>query len=149
MARAGIPDNPPVGRDRMTVSIRTSPRSADVGRHAQRRERIRSAIDRAIVACRCAPRSGSRRTSDALCLSVLPNLAFFSLFVFVPIGHQCLLLGDRRARTLPVRASVCRAGQYAYLFDCASFVDPSSCREDHFWRGVYNTLLFALFQVTR
>jgi alpha-1,4-digalacturonate transport system permease protein len=26
-------------------------------------------------------------------------------------------------------------------------VDPNTCREDHFWRGVYNTLFFSLFQV--
>ncbi len=29
----------------------------------------------------------------------------------------------------------------------APIVDPSSCREDHFWRGVFNTLRFTVFQV--
>ena len=47
----------------------------------------------------------------------------------------------------PVRPYV-GAGQYAYLFDCGSYLDPGSCREDHFWRGVGNTAKFVVFQVT-
>jgi alpha-1,4-digalacturonate transport system permease protein len=79
---------------------------------------------------------------------LLPNLAFFGLFVFVPLainvwysvtGGSALFLGQR-----PYVGSE----QYAYLFDCGSYLDPSSCREDAFWRGVRNTLVFTFFQVT-
>ena len=71
---------------------------------------------------------------------LLPNLAFFGIFVFIPLainvwysvtGGAALFLGQR-----PYVGSE----QYAYLFDCGSYFDPSSCREDHFWRGVRNTL---------
>ena len=34
------------------------------------------------------------------------------------------------------------------MFDCGSYLNPSSCREDHFWRGVQNTATFVVFQVT-
>jgi alpha-1,4-digalacturonate transport system permease protein len=79
---------------------------------------------------------------------LLPNLAFFGVFVFLPLainvwfsvtGGSALFLGQR-----PYVGSQ----QYAYLFDCGSYLDPSSCREDRFWRGVQNTLVFTFFQVT-
>jgi alpha-1,4-digalacturonate transport system permease protein len=79
---------------------------------------------------------------------LLPNLAFFGIFVFVPLainvwysvtGGSALFLGQR-----PYVGSE----QYAYLFDCGSYLNPSSCREDAFWRGVRNTLVFTFFQVT-
>jgi alpha-1,4-digalacturonate transport system permease protein len=79
---------------------------------------------------------------------LLPNLAFFGVFVFLPLainvwysvtGGSALFLGQR-----PYVGSQ----QYGYLFDCGSYLNPSSCREDHFWRGVQNTLVFTFFQVT-
>jgi alpha-1,4-digalacturonate transport system permease protein len=79
---------------------------------------------------------------------LLPNLAFFGVFVFLPLainvwysvtGGSALFLGQR-----PYVGSQ----QYAYLFDCGSYLNPSSCREDRFWRGVQNTLVFTFFQVT-
>lgn len=78
---------------------------------------------------------------------LLPNFAFFSLFVFAPLvinvvfsvtGGEALFLSDR---------PYVGAGQYRYLFDCGSYLDPASCREDHFWRGVANTLRFTAFQL--
>jgi alpha-1,4-digalacturonate transport system permease protein len=33
------------------------------------------------------------------------------------------------------------------LFECGNYLDPSSCRKDLFWRALYNTAWFALFQV--
>ncbi|MDB5501328.1 MAG: sugar transporter permease [Tardiphaga sp.] len=76
-----------------------------------------------------------------------PNAAFFGVFVFLPIainlwfsvtGGPALFLSER---------PYVGAGQYGYLFECGSFLDPNSCREDHFWRGVANTAKFTLFQV--
>lgn len=78
---------------------------------------------------------------------LLPNFAFFSLFVFAPLvinfvfsvtGGEALFLSGR---------PYVGAGQYRYLFDCGSYLDPASCREDHFWRGVANTLRFTTFQL--
>jgi alpha-1,4-digalacturonate transport system permease protein len=81
-------------------------------------------------------------------LFLLPNLAFFGLFVFVPVvinvwysltGGAALFLAER---------PYVGTEQYAYLLDCGSVLDPGSCREDHFWRGVHNTAFFVVVQVS-
>lgn len=78
---------------------------------------------------------------------LLPNLAFFGLFVFLPIGiNIAFSLTGGPALYLSERPFV-GTTQYAYLLDCGSYFDPGSCREDHFWRGVANTLKFTLFQM--
>ena len=78
---------------------------------------------------------------------LVPNLGFFGLFVVIPLfvnfafsftGGVNLFLGDR------VYTGV---EQYEFLFTCDRFLDSASCREDRFWRGIYNTLLFVTFQV--
>ncbi len=79
---------------------------------------------------------------------LLPNLAFFGLFVVIPLfinfafsltGGTNLYLSDR---------VYTGTEQYAFLFDCGNYADPTSCREDRFWRGIYNTATFIFFQVT-
>jgi alpha-1,4-digalacturonate transport system permease protein len=40
------------------------------------------------------------------------------------------------------------ADQYAQLLSCTDYSDPASCDEDHFWRALSNTALFAFLQVT-
>ncbi|PPD13633.1 MAG: sugar ABC transporter permease [Methylobacterium sp.] len=76
-----------------------------------------------------------------------PNIFFFGLFVFLPIGINIalsvtggtnLFLGDRPH---------VGAAHYEALLDCRSYLEPGSCREDHFWKGVANTLKFTLFQM--
>jgi alpha-1,4-digalacturonate transport system permease protein len=78
---------------------------------------------------------------------LLPNLVFFGLIVFVPIAINFVYSVTGGPALFPADRPYVGAGQYAYLFDCGSYVDPSTCREDHFWRGVFNTLRFSLFQV--
>lgn len=77
-----------------------------------------------------------------------PNLGFFSLFVFLPLVINFVFSVTGGAGLFPSERPFVGAQQYAYLFDCGSFLDPSSCREDHFWRGVYNTARFTVFQAT-
>ncbi len=36
---------------------------------------------------------------------------------------------------------------FEQLFDCDNFLNANSCREDHFWRGIYNTIFYVVFQV--
>lgn len=79
---------------------------------------------------------------------LLPNLGFFSLFVFLPLVINFIFSVTGGAGLFPTERPYVGAQQYAYLFDCGSFLDPASCREDHFWRGVYNTARFTAFQVT-
>lgn len=79
---------------------------------------------------------------------LLPNIGFFSLFVFLPLVINFIFSVTGGAGLFPTERPFVGAQQYAYLFDCGSFLDPASCREDHFWRGVYNTARFTAFQVT-
>ena len=79
---------------------------------------------------------------------LLPNLLFFGVFVFVPLAINVWYSVTGGAALFLSQRPYVGAGQYAYLFDCGSYLDPSSCREDHFWRGVRNTIVFTIFQVT-
>jgi alpha-1,4-digalacturonate transport system permease protein len=78
---------------------------------------------------------------------LLPNLVFFGLFVFVPLIINVVFSVTGGAALFPSQRPYVGAGQYAYLFDCGSYLDPGTCREDHFWRGVANTARFTIFQV--
>lgn len=79
---------------------------------------------------------------------LLPNLVFFGLFVFIPLalnfvysftGGSQLYLSDR---------PYVGAQQYAELLACENHLEPGTCRQDQFWRGVYNTAFFVAVQVT-
>lgn len=81
-------------------------------------------------------------------LFILPNLAFFGIFVVIPLfinfaysvsGGTGLFMSER---------PYVGAEQYGFLFDCDNVLDVSTCREDRFWRGVYNTATFVTLQVS-
>ena len=78
---------------------------------------------------------------------LLPNLAFFGVFVFVPLIINVVFSVTGGASLFPSERPYVGADQYAYLFDCGSYLDPGSCREDHFWRAISNTARFTVFQV--
>jgi alpha-1,4-digalacturonate transport system permease protein len=76
-----------------------------------------------------------------------PNLILFGLFAFLPVilnisyattGGDNVLLADRPDVGLR---------NFVRLTDCESFLDPNSCREDKFWRAVWNTMWFVTLQV--
>ncbi|MBO6552787.1 MAG: sugar ABC transporter permease [Roseitalea sp.] len=79
---------------------------------------------------------------------ILPNMIFFGTFVVLPLfinfafsvtGGTNLFLADR---------PYVGAEQYEFLATCANHFDPATCREDRFWRGIYNTMVFVFFQVS-
>ncbi|MGJ4948887.1 carbohydrate ABC transporter permease [Bradyrhizobium sp. HKCCYLS20291] len=88
---------------------------------------------------------GARRMAYVF---LLPNFVLFGLFVFLPIGINLVFSVTGGVALFPSQRPYVGAEQFAYLFDCGSYLDASSCREDHFWRGVANTVKFVLFQVT-
>jgi alpha-1,4-digalacturonate transport system permease protein len=78
---------------------------------------------------------------------VAPNLIIFGLFTFLPIvlnfgyastGGNNILLRDR---------PFVGGENFATLLACENHLDPSTCRNDLFWRAVYNTGLFVVLQV--
>ena len=76
-----------------------------------------------------------------------PNIVFFSLFVFVPIGISLWFSVTGGTQLFPSERPYVGAQHFRALAECGSFLDPASCREDHFWRGVANTLKFTAFQM--
>lgn len=78
---------------------------------------------------------------------LLPNLILFGLFAFLPVilnifyattGGDNVLLADR---------PYVGGRNFVTLTDCSNFLDPNSCREDKFWRAVWNTIWFVTLQV--
>jgi alpha-1,4-digalacturonate transport system permease protein len=81
-------------------------------------------------------------------LFLLPNMLVFGAFVILPLvlnfaysftGGADILLKDR---------SYIGAEQYGRLLECQNYLEPLTCREDHFWTAVSNTSLFVVLQVS-
>jgi alpha-1,4-digalacturonate transport system permease protein len=78
---------------------------------------------------------------------VLPNLLVFATFSLLPMllnfgyaftGDPNLFLSDR---------PWVGTQNFQQIFDCTSILDPNSCVVDLFWRSVWNTFQFVVFQV--
>ncbi len=79
---------------------------------------------------------------------ILPNMVFFGLFVVLPLFINVLYSVTGGTELFIENRPYVGAEQYAYLADCGSYLDPSTCREDRFWRGITNTMVFVFFQVS-
>lgn len=78
---------------------------------------------------------------------VLPNLLIFGIFVLFPMllnfgysatGGTNLYLDER---------PFVGTENFEELLLCEDYTDPNTCDEDIFWRSIYNTLTFVVFQV--
>ncbi|MBF2735649.1 MAG: sugar ABC transporter permease [Betaproteobacteria bacterium AqS2] len=78
---------------------------------------------------------------------LVPNLLFFGTFVILPLlvnaaysltGGTELFLEDR---------PWIGAEHFGHLFACGDLLDPATCREDNFWRAIYNSMKFVTLQV--
>lgn len=78
---------------------------------------------------------------------LLPNMAIFTIFVLVPVVINLAYSTTGGAEVfLPDRRFV-GTDQYARLLDCRNYLDPATCRDDTFWKAVWNTARFVLLQV--
>ena len=78
---------------------------------------------------------------------VLPNLLFFGTFVIIPLFINFYYSFTGGTELFPEVRPYVGTEQYEILMDCEDHTDPFSCREDRFWRGLYNTAFFVTFQV--
>jgi len=87
------------------------------------------------------------RLKNPAWLFLFPNLVLFGLFAFLPIlvnvayaltGSDGILLADR---------PYVGTQNFTNLMDCDSYLDPNSCKDDLFWRAVWNTAWFTTLQV--
>ncbi len=77
-----------------------------------------------------------------------PNLVIFGVFTFLPIAINLYYAFTGGVQLYPKDRPFVGMENLATLLDCGSYLDPSSCRKDLFWRAVWNTAQFSLFQVT-
>jgi alpha-1,4-digalacturonate transport system permease protein len=80
-------------------------------------------------------------------LFVGPNLLILGLFTFLPIVIDFAYAFTGGAELYPGRRPWVGGENFATLFECGSYLDPSTCRKDLFWRSIVNTGKFALVQV--
>jgi alpha-1,4-digalacturonate transport system permease protein len=78
---------------------------------------------------------------------VAPNLVILGLFTFLPIVINFYYAFTGGVQLYPSQRPFTGLENLETLFECGSYLDPSSCRKDLFWRAVYNTAWFAFFQV--
>jgi alpha-1,4-digalacturonate transport system permease protein len=78
---------------------------------------------------------------------LLPNMLIFGIFVLTPMimnfyysmtGGTELFLRDRPFVGLD---------NFRILFDCQNYLEPATCDQDLFWRAIWNTAIFVVFQV--
>ncbi|HEX4259544.1 MAG TPA: sugar ABC transporter permease [Acetobacteraceae bacterium] len=80
-------------------------------------------------------------------LFVGPNLIVFGLFTFLPILIDVVFALTGGTALLPSQRPFVGTQNLAQLLACKNYLHPSSCYDDQFWYGVWNTAWFVLFQV--
>ena len=78
---------------------------------------------------------------------VLPNLLIFGIFVLFPMLLNVYYAFTGGTEVFPQDRLFVGTANFETLFDCQDFLDPNTCREDLFWRAIYNTGFFVFFQV--
>ena len=78
---------------------------------------------------------------------VAPNLLILGLFTFLPIVINFYFAFSGGVELYPSQRPLTGLDNLETLFDCGNYLDPSTCRQDIFWRAIYNTAFFALVQV--
>lgn len=80
-------------------------------------------------------------------LFLLPNLLIFGIFVLFPMLLNFYYAMTGGTNLFPQDRPFVGLANFRTLFDCENFFIPNSCNQDRFWRAVYNTTFFVIFQV--
>jgi alpha-1,4-digalacturonate transport system permease protein len=78
---------------------------------------------------------------------LFPNLLAVVLFALLPVFINIYYSVTGSDRLLPADRPFVGGSNYATLFDCENFLDPSTCSRDLFWRALGNCLVFVPVQV--
>ena len=78
---------------------------------------------------------------------VAPNLVILGVFTFLPIAIDFWFAFTGGVELYPSHRPFVGGDNFATLFRCTDYLDPSTCDRDLFWRAIYNTSKFALIQV--
>jgi alpha-1,4-digalacturonate transport system permease protein len=77
-----------------------------------------------------------------------PNLLIFGVFTFLPIAINFYYAFTGGVQLYPRDRPFVGFENLATLLDCGNYLDPGTCKRDLFWRAVWNTAKYSLFQVT-
>ena len=89
-----------------------------------------------------------RQAAHTPWLFVGPNLLIFGAFTFLPIVINLYYAFTGGVELYPRDRPFVGFENLATLLDCGNYLDPSSCKKDIFWRAVWNTAKFSVFQVS-
>jgi alpha-1,4-digalacturonate transport system permease protein len=78
---------------------------------------------------------------------VLPNLLIFGIFILFPMLLNFVYAFTGGTEFFPDQRPWVGTANFDQLLSCENFVDPNTCREDLFWRAVFNTAGYVIFQV--
>ena len=81
-------------------------------------------------------------------LFLTPNLIIFGVFTFLPIAINFVYAFTGGVELYLKDRPYVGVDNLATLLDCGNYLDPSTCKRDLFWRAVWNTAQYSLFQVT-
>ena len=79
---------------------------------------------------------------------VLPNLLIFGIFILFPMLLNFVYAFTGGTDFFPGERPWVGSANFETLLTCESFLDPNTCREDLFWRSVFNTAGYVVFQVS-
>jgi len=78
---------------------------------------------------------------------VLPNLLIFGIFILFPMLLNFVYAFTGGSSFSPLDRPGVGTANFDRLLACENFLDPNTCGEDLFWRAVYNTIGYVVFQV--
>jgi alpha-1,4-digalacturonate transport system permease protein len=77
-----------------------------------------------------------------------PNLLIFGVFTFLPIAINLYYAFTGGVQLYPRDRPFVGMENIATLLDCGNYWDVSTCKKDLFWRAVWNTAKYSIFQVS-
>lgn len=80
-------------------------------------------------------------------LFVLPNLLIFGIFILFPMLLNFVYAFTGGTEFFPDQRPWVGTANFEQLLNCENFLDPNTCREDLFWRSLFNTAGYVVFQV--
>ena len=78
---------------------------------------------------------------------VLPNLLIFGIFILFPMLLNFVYAFTGGTSFLPGQRPWVGTDNFSQLLTCQNYYNPNTCTEDLFWRAIYNTVWYVLFQV--
>ncbi len=78
---------------------------------------------------------------------VLPNLIIFAIFILLPMMLNFYYAFTGSTNLFPQDRPFVGTSNFTTLLTCQDFLQPTTCQQDIFWRAVWNTGVYVVFEV--